>query len=126
MLQKIFKFMKFTGKVIKGDKEGTALGFPTANLDIEIELEPGIYAARVNLLNETIDAVVCHGLKNKLGDVKFEIHIMDYVGDLYGREISGEIVGERISELVDGLDEQALRKKIAEDIEKAKYVLRNN
>jgi len=118
--------MKFIGKVIEGDKEGTALGYPTANLDVEVNLEPGIYAARVELSHDSLDAVVCYGLKNKLGNIKLEVHIIDYVGDLYGREISGEIVGERVSELIDGLDEQALRKKITEDIEKAKYVLRNN
>ncbi len=115
--------MKFSGIVIEGDKRGAALGFPTANLDVNITLDPGVYAVWVHHLGENIEGVLCFGMKNAAGKIKCEVHLLDYVGDLYGRELSVEIVGDRLSGIEEISDADELRRKIIQDIRMARSVL---
>ncbi|HBL39201.1 TPA: hypothetical protein DDZ10_00840 [Candidatus Uhrbacteria bacterium] len=115
--------MKFSGMVIEGDKRGTALGFPTANLDTNIDLDPGVYAVWVHHLGERLEGVLCFGVKDAAGDMKCEVHLLDYVGNLYGCKLSIEVVGGRLSEIQELPDQDALRRKIEQDILKARLVL---
>ena len=117
--------MKFSGVVIRGDGCGTALGFPTANVDATVHLEPGIYAARVHHLGEKLEGVLCWGVLDASGKMKCEVHILDYVGNLYGRELSIEIVGGRLSEIREIDDSDELRRKIESDIVMARKALKN-
>ena len=109
--------------VIEGDKFGTALGFPTANLNTEIDLDPGVYAVWVDHLGEKLEGILCFGVKDAAGKMKCEVHLLDYVGDLYGRELSVEIVGDRLSGIEEISDTDALRRKIDQDIRMARCVL---
>jgi riboflavin kinase/FMN adenylyltransferase len=87
------------GLVVKGDRRGRSLGFPTANLDPENEILPGagVYAGSVRLLDaddpacdRECPAVINVGTRPTFDDssrVLAEAHLIDFDGDLYGRRV---------------------------------------
>lgn len=112
------------GKVIKGDGIGRKrLDSPTANLDIrteEVGLKEGVYAAWV-ILNKKkyVAALVILPKINKV-----EVRLIDYQGeDFYGEDLEVEVV-EKISEILDLALGERLKKKIGDDIEKVKKILK--
>jgi riboflavin kinase / FMN adenylyltransferase len=90
-----------TGIVERGAGRGAALGFPTANLaGISTLLPPdGVYAARTILNGLSFPVAVHIGPNRTFGESRrtFEAHILDFNGDLYGRELCIELV-ERVRE----------------------------
>lgn len=93
----------FSGKVVAGKKIGRTIGFPTANLEIadpyKLVLPQGIYAARMNAgpspdEGRKYDAMLYIGNRPTLegiGNQVIEINILDFEGDLYGRELCVEV-----------------------------------
>lgn len=81
------------GPVVAGQSRGRTLGFPTANVQTANELLPatGVYAVRVRLAGEHSwrPAVANIGVKPTFGgsELSVEIHLLDFQGDLYGREL---------------------------------------
>lgn len=128
------------GSVQDGDKRGRLLGFPTANLSLGDHIRPraGVYSVRVAIpslenvrggierANEEERWVWHDGVAN-IGtrptvqgqDLRCEVHIFDYEGDLYGHSLRvGLIDFLRPEARFDGLD--ALKAAIAADCEKAR------
>lgn len=105
-----------SGKVVQGKGKGKKLGFPTANIELENEIESGIYAG----------VVVANGKKYRVGifvgkDAKLlEAHLIGFSGDLYGKEIEVEI-GEKIRGVMKFGNDEELKKQIRKDSE----VIRN-
>ena len=84
-----------TGQVIHGQHLGTTLGIPTANLRLPPELAVpafGVYTCRCIIDGKAYPAVTNVGIRPTVGgqDVTVEPWILDYRGDLYGREITLE------------------------------------
>ena len=81
------------GTVVGGDQRGRTLGFPTANIESETELLPphGVYAVRVLINGEgpALPAVANLGVRPTFDGARFliEVHLLDWSGDLYGREL---------------------------------------
>ena len=85
----------FTGKVIKGQQLGRRLGTPTANLSLPKELlclPFGVYICRAKGENVDCPAVTNIGIRPTVeGDhVTVEPWLLDYEGDLYGKELTLE------------------------------------
>jgi riboflavin kinase/FMN adenylyltransferase len=80
-----------TGEVVHGAKLGRTLGYPTANLalDENCGLRHAIYAVEVELDGARLKGVASFGRRPTVdnGPPLLEIHIFDFDGDLYGREI---------------------------------------
>jgi riboflavin kinase/FMN adenylyltransferase len=80
------------GKVVKGDQRGRTMGFPTANIDIDMmRLAPanGVYAAEVIIERKHYNAVVNVGINPTFNGITrhIEAHIIGFSGDIYGEEI---------------------------------------
>lgn len=85
-----------TGRVEKGNSLGHEIGYPTANLDLPAGMavpKPGVYAAVVKILSTGTKhpAMVNIGSRPTVrrGDYRvIEAHLLDWSGDLYGKEIT--------------------------------------
>ena len=115
------------GHVISGDKRGSELGFPTANLEIDPkQTHPpeGVYITRTYIGGKPYKSVTNIGKRPTFGDNprSIETYVMDYKSNLYGHELRIDVVerlrGEKKFDSVEGL-----KKQIALDIEKAIAVL---
>ncbi|MEK9130734.1 MAG: riboflavin kinase [Patescibacteria group bacterium] len=117
--------MKVIGTVVKGQgKAGGYYNVPTANLVLSQTptIEPGVYAGYARLPNgESLKAAICYGVKKETYGLIFEVHIIDWSGDLYGQTLEVEI-GAKVSELVPFNGEVEMMKKILADVAKAKIL----
>jgi riboflavin kinase / FMN adenylyltransferase len=112
------------GKVISGQRLGSKLGFPTANLDVsKLCLPPfGVYAVETE-----VERKRCHGIAN-LGLAPtiressipiLETYLFEDPGDLYGRTM--EVYFEEfLRPEIKFQTEKELRDEIARDIQRAK------
>ena len=88
----------FIAEVIHGDKLGTKIGFPTANLKIERKkLIPaeGVYSGKVHIDDRIYNCMVYIGIKYFTeGELKhvLEVNIFEFKGNLYGKTIEVEII----------------------------------
>ncbi len=117
-----------TGRVIKGDKLGRTLGFPTANLDIDshYKLVPaeGIYAVTVLHANLPYGGMLYIGNRPTLNGTRqsIEVNIFNFEKEIYGEEltVSFEKLLRRDSRF-ENLD--ALKNQLLQDKESAIEVL---
>ena len=116
------------GPVVHGDKLGRTIGYPTANIDLGDMLRPkiGIYAVEVLIEGESDwrGGVASLGYRPTVGgrDLRFEVNLFDFTGDIYGRTLRVRPIKYLRDEIaLDGLD--ALKKKIAEDVVEARAAL---
>ena len=84
------------GRVASGRRLGRALGAPTANLALEPtnRLAFGVYAVRARFDGVSRPAVASFGVRPTVdaGPPLLEVHVLDFDGDLYGKEIEVEFV----------------------------------
>ncbi len=124
------RFFEIEGRVEMGDRRGRAIGYATANVDLDEYLRPasGVYAVRVGV--EKGNGMVWHDGVANLGqrptfagdEVVFEVHLFDFDGDLYGARLRVALVEFLRAEMkFPGLD--ALKAQIARDSDRARSVL---
>ncbi|MFQ5732162.1 MAG: bifunctional riboflavin kinase/FAD synthetase [Planctomycetaceae bacterium] len=110
---------RLQGTVTRGAGRGADLGFPTANLTGTETLLPadGVYAGTTALGGEVLPAAVNIGPNPTFGDdaPKLEVHVVGFDGELYGREISVDLL-DRIRDVAQFADAAALRKQLQIDI----------
>jgi len=81
------------GEVVKGRQLGRDIGFPTANLVVGRRQCPptGVWMVRVSIhgAQEWLPAIANLGTRPSVGgnDLLLEVHLFDFVGDLYGEEL---------------------------------------
>ena len=115
------------GTVVEGRKLGRQLGFPTANVAIGEELTPpdGVWAVRVSMAaGEVLPGVANLGVRPTVDGATrvLEVHVFDFAGDLYGREIEVEFVRFlRAEQRFESLD--LLREQIVTDARSARQWL---
>lgn len=84
-----------TGTIVHGNRIGTGIGFPTANLQPDEPLKlipaPGVYAVRVRLEDslETKHAMMNIGQRPTFhgNSLTLETHILHFTGNLYGQRM---------------------------------------
>lgn len=85
------------GRVGSGSRRGREIGFPTANLvDIEVVIPaPGVYGGQVQLGDQVHIAAIHIGPNptfERDGEVKVEIHLLDFDGDLYEKTLTVDVL----------------------------------
>lgn len=113
------------GKVLEGDRIGRTLGAPTANVDIAgLVLPPnGVYAVHAEVKAREFRAVANLGVRPTLNNPqpqqRFEVHLLDFDGDVYGQEIEVSFVEKlRDEKRFSSLDQ--LKQQIRADIAAAR------
>ncbi len=110
-----------TGIVVRGDGRGSALQFPTANLEVHdpdvLIPKRGVYAVRVGVGERVFNGVMNIGVRPTFGQETehCEVHILDFEGDLYNQTIRVEFV-ERIRDEKKFETVEALKDQISKDV----------
>ena len=120
------------GKVVNGEKRGSRVGFPTANLETDAEILPlnGVYATFIEVNSQKYRAVTNIGYKptfrnEKEGRPTIESHIINFSGDIYGKEIKVHF-GEFLRQELKFSGPAALKEQIATDIIQAQKWFENS
>jgi riboflavin kinase/FMN adenylyltransferase len=113
-----------TGIVERGDRRGTKLGYPTANLSLHPRLAApprGVYAGRTHALGRWHRAAVNIGVNPTFGGdprrmaPKVESHLLDFDADIYDQVVRVELWRRLRDELrFDSVEE--LLARMAEDV----------
>ncbi|MCA9734101.1 MAG: bifunctional riboflavin kinase/FAD synthetase [Deferribacteres bacterium] len=117
-----------TKQVIMGNKRGRELGFPTANLNIadSDKLIPGtgVYATKCTLNQKTYIGMANIGTRPTFSDEKtsFEVHLIDFDGDIYNQEIKVEFI-IKIRDQIKFNDASDLVKQLKNDKKNIKSIL---
>ena len=112
------------GVVIKGDGLGRKLGFSTANIDVKGLILPpnGVYAVHAHEGGSTHRAVLNIGVRPTIEgaapELRVEAHLLDFKGDLYGKEMELTFV-EKLREEQKFPSVDALKTQITSDIDRA-------
>ena len=115
------------GEVVQGEKRGQALGFPTANLDIQPRQAlpgDGVYATIAQVDGKRFASATNVGTRPTFGDGArtVEVYLLDYQGDLYGKQVKTEFVWKLRNEQYFTSSEQ-LKRQMKEDIENVRAIL---
>ncbi len=108
--------MKVKGIVIKGKNKSKKLGFPTANIEMEENLESGVYSGMIMIGQKEYKCAIFKSPKVNL----LEAHILYFSGYLYGQEIEVEIL-EKIREVEKFSSDDELKRQIEKDIDTIKH-----
>jgi riboflavin kinase/FMN adenylyltransferase len=117
--------------VIHGNKVGSTLGFPTANLDLPREFmlikNAGVYACFVEYGGKKYEAMANIGRRPTIGDradddFLMEVNLFDFDGDLYGKQIRVLFI-DRIRDEEKFSDLPELKEQLEKDRIRAKEIL---
>ena len=87
------------GPVLRGDRRGTELGFPTANIDLDPQMAHpprGVYAGRARVNEVWYATAINLGVNPQFGGdpattpLRIEAYLLDYSGDLYDQILTVE------------------------------------
>ena len=112
------------GTVVKGDRRGTEIGFPTANLCTDNGLMPpnGVYATTTRVRGIVYPSATNIGIRptvDQTGRMTVESHIFNFSRDLYGASIQiGFVQRLRDERVFESLD--LLKAQIAADCARAR------
>lgn len=107
----------YIGKVVSGNKIGREIGYRTANIEVEREFRlietSGVYATYVDYEGKEYKSMTYIGKKPTVNNDEvenIEVHLFDFDGDLYDKEIKVRFVkrirGEQKFESLDALKRQ--------------------
>jgi len=115
------------GRVVPGAGRGTKLGFPTANLEINLEQAlpaDGVYATWAYINDKAYKSVTSIGKQPTFGGKQdiVEVYVLDYRANLYGNELRIDIMewlrGEKQFDTA-----EELRQQITEDMKQGRAIL---
>ena len=117
------------GRVMRGDGLGRKLGFPTANVQMKHNRPPlaGIFAVRLHgTADGPLRGVASLGVRPTVkqgGSPVLEVHVLDFQGDLYRRQVRVEFL-HKFRDEEKYADLATLTKRIALDVENAREYFR--
>ena len=118
------------GRVVKGDSRGRKLGFPTANLECGCDplIPPGVYMVYATLDKNKFKGIANVGFRpsfyKREEKILFEVHILDFHQNIYGREMIVEII-QKLRDEKEFLTQEALIAQIKADEIKARRYFQN-
>lgn len=121
------RHFSIAAKVVHGDKRGQTLVFPTANLDVtKQQMLPanGVYASITHIDGKQFASATNIGIRPTFGgsEKTVETHLIDYHGELYGKELKVEFI-HKLREEQQFASPQELKSQIEQDVDQAKTIL---
>jgi len=119
------------GRVVKGEKIGRIIGFPTANIEIDFKhkLIPadGAYAVKIEREHQQLEGMLNIGYRPTVGGKTktIEVNIFDFDDDIYGENISISFIS-RIRSEMKFEDVESLKEQLQADKETALSLLKTN
>lgn len=113
------------GVVVKGYRRGTDIGYPTANIKSEKVIPAtGVYAIIAELEGIRHQGVINIGRNPTFGneEISAEVHLLDFKGDIYGRDITVLFI-DRLRDEIKFKGPEELARQIKRDIERAREIL---
>ncbi|MCF8234089.1 MAG: bifunctional riboflavin kinase/FAD synthetase [Bacteroidales bacterium] len=117
-----------TGTVVKGERIGRKIGFPTSNIELEDKYKlitaRGVYACRVEYNGNIYKGMGNIGVRPTIdhGEQAIEVHIFGFNQEIYGEEITIYFV-ERIRDEIKFGNLELLRQQLLKDREKVNEIL---
>ena len=118
----------FSGIVVKGRQLGRTIGFPTANVQVSetYKLIPtnGVYAVKTLVRGQWLNGIMNIGNRPTVDGIgrTQEVHILDFGDDIYGENITVELIDYiRPEQKFNGIEE--LKSQILQDKERAIQIL---
>lgn len=112
---------ELTGTVVHGQAIGKTIGFPTANIQVNSELKlipgNGVYAVTVSLKDSDYIGMLNIGNRptvNDSADRTIEVHILDFIGEIYAEEITVKFI-DKLRDEKQFKDLQELQNQLKED-----------
>src|SRR6478609_1573002 len=118
-----------SGRVVKGDKLGRLMGFPTANIEIDThhKLIPmdAIYAVKVTYAHELFDGMLYIGNRPTVNGTQrnIEVNIFDFDRDIYGEDLTVHFI-KLIRYDMKFEDLEKLKQQLVEDKKNALAILK--
>jgi riboflavin kinase/FMN adenylyltransferase len=117
------------GEVIPGDARGRTIGIPTANIqtwDKQVLPQVGVYACRASVGGQLFGAMTNIGFRptfdNQPPVPRLEAHLLDFDGDLYGKQLEVRFIARLRDEMrFSGIE--ALVTQVKQDIQRGKEIL---
>jgi len=126
--EKLFgRLFSLNGQVVSGDRRGRALGFPTANLELEPDQalpSDGVYATIAHVDHGLVPSITNIGVRPTFGGSKrvVETYLLDYEGELLGQRLTIDLVDRlRDEKRFDTVEE--LKSQMGRDVEQARQIL---
>ena len=115
------------GPVIGGEKLGTVLGFPTANIAVgphKLLPADGVYCGWLRIAKDWKPTAISVGTRPTFGgqDVVVEAFVLDFDGDIYGQDVRC-VFTERLREQRAYDSAEPLIAQIAVDVEQSREIL---
>ena len=116
-----------TGKVVQGNKIGSSIGYPTANIEIEnqwkILPKNGVYAVKILLKNQQYFGMLNLGNRPSISDDSFaiEAHLFDFNATIYNEELKIEFI-QRIRDEQQFSDLEKLKSQLKIDAINCKQI----
>ena len=121
------RYFYLEGKVITSEKRGRVLGFPTANLDIKPQQAlpgNGIYATIAQIEGRHFPSATNVGIRPTFGtgEEMVETHLLNYKGNLYGKDMRVEFV-QKLRDEQRFPSPEELRTQIEKDVREIEAIL---
>jgi riboflavin kinase/FMN adenylyltransferase len=118
---------RLSGAVVGGAERGHSLGFPTANMGVDADQAlpaDGVYATLAHLGDRTYESVTNIGVRPTFsgGERTVEVFLLDFDADIYGRELSIELI-DRLRGEVKFSSTSELSQQMGADVREAKAIL---
>lgn len=124
-IQLLARPYRLHGTVGTGQRRGGTIGFPTANLERLQTLVPrdGVYAGRARVGDDSRTAAINIGPNPTFGENarKVEVHLLDFRGDLYGRELAVDFL-DRLRDTRPFPNVEALVAQLRQDVEATRRI----
>ena len=116
------------GCIIKGRQIGRTIGFPTANIELSDHLKmlpkEGVYATIITLNGNSYIGMANIGTQPTFESYKttFEIHILNFSGDIYGQSIEVQFI-KRVRDIQKFDTAQSLMEQLEKDKEQCLQII---